>query len=74
MVPATKWPRQGDSEFEQLKYIENIFLKNLLQNHLTQMLKIWYVALPSGHLPSFVQMKVPGSRKGSSPRGPGFEA
>ena len=38
-------------------------LKNLLlQNHLAQMLEIWYVALPSGPLPIFVQMKVPGSK------------
>ena len=34
----------------------------LLQNHLAQMLEIWYVVLPSGPLPIFVQMKVPGSK------------
>ena len=30
-------------------------LKNLLQNHLAPMLEIWYVALPSGPLPSSVE-------------------
>ena len=33
----------------------------LLQNHLAQMLEIWYVTLPNGPLPISVQMKVPGS-------------
>ena len=50
--------RQGvlDSIIE----IRRKILKNLLlQNHLAQMLEIWYVALPSG--PS-VQMKVPVSK------------
>ena len=43
--------------------IHRKILKNLLlQNHLAQMLDIWYVALPSSLLPSFVQMKVPGSK------------
>ena len=30
----------------------NIFKNLLLQNHLAQMFQIWYVALPSGPLPS----------------------
>ena len=34
----------------------------LLQNHLAQMLEIWYVALASGPVPIFIQMKVPGSK------------
>ena len=43
--------------------IIEIHRKNLLlQNHLAQMLEIWYVALPSGPLPISVQMKVPGSK------------
>ena len=43
--------------------IHRKILKNLpLQNHLAQMLEIWYVALPSGPLPISVQMKVPGSK------------
>ena len=46
--------------------IHRKILKNLLlQNHLAQMLEIWYVALPSGPLPIFVQMKVPGSKMAS---------
>ena len=43
--------------------IHRKILKNfLLQNHLAQMLEIWYVALPSGPLLISVQMKVPGSK------------
>ena len=43
--------------------IHRKILKNfLLQNHLAQMLEIWYVALPSGPVPIFIQMKVPGSK------------
>ena len=43
--------------------IHRKILKNLLlQNHLAQMLEIWYIALPSGPLSIFVQMKVPGSK------------
>ena len=41
--------------------IHRKILKNLLlQNHLAQMLEIWYVALPSGPLP--ISLKVPGSK------------
>ena len=43
--------------------IHRKILKNLLlQNHLAQMLEIWYVTLPRGPLPISVQMKVPGSK------------
>ena len=42
--------------------IHRKILNLLLQNHLAQMLEIWHVALPSGPLPIFVQMKVLGSK------------
>ena len=43
--------------------IHRKILKNLLlQNHLAQMLDIWYVALSSGPFSIIVQIKVPGSK------------
>ena len=50
----------GGPGFNHRNTYKNI--KNLLQTHLAQMLEIWYVALPSGPVPIFVQMKVPGSK------------
>ena len=35
-----------------LDFKNEILLKNLLRNHLAQILEIWYVALPSGLLTS----------------------
>ena len=43
-----KWPWAGGLGFETRKILKNL----LLQNCLAQMLEIWYVALPSGPLPS----------------------
>ena len=45
----------------------------LLQNHLAQMLEIWYVALPSGPVPIFIQIKGPRVQDGPAPGGPRFK-
>ena len=50
-----------------------IFKNLLIQNHLAQMLEIWYVALPSGPLPIFVQMMVPGYKMALRQGGPRFK-
>ena len=54
--PCPGWvqdgPALGEPKFELSKYIKKIFKNLLLQNHLAQMLEIWYVALPSGPLPN----------------------
>ena len=52
-----------------MEMLRNIF-RNLLQNHMAQMLEIWYVALPSGFLPSLFKIKFP---DGPCPWGPRFE-
>ena len=47
--------------------------KNLLQSYLPQMLKIRYVALPGGALPSLFKPTSEGPN-GLTPGAPGFEA
>ena len=37
------------------------YIKNLFHNHLSQVHEIWYVALPSGPLPSLFKLKSQGS-------------
>ena len=54
-------PRQG-SEVQTIE-IHKEYLKNLrLQNNLAQILQIWYVAVPSGPLPSLFQVMSQGPR------------
>ena len=47
------WPHAVGAYVQTIEIHRKIFKNLLLQNHLAQMLKIWYVALPSGPLPSF---------------------
>ena len=41
---------------------ENIRKSFLMQNHLAQMLEIWYIGLPSGPLPSLLKWKSQGPK------------
>ena len=48
---------QNGPEAGGLGFKNEIYLKNLLQNCLAQVLEIWYVALPYGPLPSTCMFK-----------------
>ena len=50
-----RWVYARGPCFEPWKCIKIFKKKLLLQNHLTQMLEIWYVAFPSGPLPSLIK-------------------
>ena len=47
-----RWPRARGSKVQTIEMRRNILKNLLLQNHLAQMFETWYVALPSGPLPS----------------------
>ena len=42
-------------------YVEK-YKKNLLENHLDQTLEIWYIALPSGPIPSLFKWQPQGPK------------
>ena len=51
-------PRQGILDSNRMDILKNI----LLQNHLEQILEIWYVALQKGVLPSLFKRRSKGPR------------
>ena len=54
-------PRQGVLGSTNKKH-RNIFKNLLCQNHMAQIFESWYVALPSGPLPSLFNCRSQGSR------------
>ena len=63
-----KFSALAESGFEPQKDMEKIFRNLLLQNHLAQMLEIWYVTLLSGTLPNLFKCRSQGP-KWSNPSG-----
>ena len=49
---SIKWPHTKGSWVRTIEKHRKIFKNLLLPNHLAQVLEIWYVAWPSGHLPT----------------------
>ena len=67
-----RWPRARGSSVRTTEKHKNIFKNLLCQNHMAQMFEIWYVALPSGPLPSLFRYRSQGPRWPLA-RGPRFK-
>ena len=72
LAPGIQWTRFVGS-LVCITEIQRKTLKKNLQNYFSQVIEIWYIALPCSPIPSFYSKEGPRVQNGPTQGGPAFE-